>query len=230
MDERCKVAHAKLLAGTCPWCGRFIVAGRAEGQPETTFASASMKQRLGQNLQQSVDDQGVFSFKETVSIVEQIAREVARIHIDIRLHGGLSPAHVMILDEGVGVLENEILRDDEGSIPTNLNKGRALGAADYLAPEQALNSQRADGRADIYSIGCILYFMLTGRVPFPGLSVSERLLKHQVEEPETIRVFRHDVPLSLVAICRRMMEKQPEKRYQSAHELLVAISRWKEEN
>lgn len=101
-----------------------------------------------------------------------------------------------------------------------------VGVADYLAPEQALDSERIDGRADIYSLGCTLYFLLVGQAPFPTGTITERLLKLQIAEPQPIGDIRPDVPAALVKICETMMAKKPSYRYQSAAEVISDITTW----
>jgi len=96
---------------------------------------------------------------------------------------------------------------------------RSLGTVDYLAPEQALDSPDLDHRVDIYSLGCTLYFLLTGRPPFSEGTLHERILKHQTEAPRAICELRPDAPEDLVEICGRMMAKSPSDRYASAEEL-----------
>jgi serine/threonine protein kinase len=107
-----------------------------------------------------------------------------------------------------------------------MHEENVLGTADYLAPEQARNSHTVDHRADIYSLGGTFYFLLTGHAPFPKGSLSERLIKHQTSEPADIRLDRPDVPQRLVDICGKMMQKQPENRYQDAGEIAADLREW----
>ena len=101
-----------------------------------------------------------------------------------------------------------------------------LGTADYLAPEQAIDSHGVDARADIYSLGCSLYFLLTGHPPFPDGTLPQRLMAHQKQPPPSIWKDRPDAPADLVEICLRMMAKQPAERYQSAQEVADALAAW----
>jgi serine/threonine protein kinase len=106
------------------------------------------------------------------------------------------------------------------------NDPASSGCADYLAPEQALNADRVDERSDIYSLGCTMYFLLTGQPPFPDGTVSERLRQHQIATPVPIASVRPDVPQELAAICERMLAKQPKERYQTAAEVVEATQQW----
>ena len=101
-----------------------------------------------------------------------------------------------------------------------------LGTADYLAPEQALDSHGVDARADIYGLGCSLYYLLTGHPPFPEGTLPQRLMMHQKQQPPSIRKDRADAPQDLVAICLRMMAKKPEERFQTAQKVAEALANW----
>jgi serine/threonine-protein kinase len=90
-----------------------------------------------------------------------------------------------------------------------------MGTPDYMAPEQAEESTTVDTRADIYSLGCTLYFLLAGRAPFPGGTLAQKLRKHATAEPEPLSSVRDDVPAGLVAISRKMMAKRPADRYET---------------
>ena len=115
--------------------------------------------------------------------------------------------------------------DDKASL-TIAHDEKVLGTADYLAPEQALDSHTVDGRADIYSLGCTLYFVLTGHPPFPEGTCTQRLMMHQTQQPESIRKQRPEVPEDLVAIFNRMTAKKREHRYQKADDVVEALTRW----
>ncbi|MEM7785523.1 MAG: hypothetical protein AAF623_19405, partial [Planctomycetota bacterium] len=99
-----------------------------------------------------------------------------------------------------------------------------LGTTDYVAPEQAVDSHTVDFRADIYSLGCTLYHLITGRPPFHQGTIVQRLAKHQTQMPDPVLEIRPDCPKPLAAICWKMIQKAPEDRYQSYPELATALS------
>src|SRR5690606_25360519 len=109
---------------------------------------------------------------------------------------------------------------------TVVHNENVLGTADFLAPEQALNSHDVDHRADIYGLGCTLYFLLTGRPPFPEGTLAQRIAKHQKEMPASIRKLRSDCPGELEGICVKMIQKEPQYRYQSAADVAEVLRRF----
>ena len=98
-----------------------------------------------------------------------------------------------------------------------------MGTPDYIAPEQARDSHTADIRADLYSLGCTFYFLLTGQVPFPGGSLTDKLLRHQMEPPPSVRTRRPEVPEPLARVIDRLLAKRPADRYQTPTELIAAL-------
>ncbi len=102
--------------------------------------------------------------------------------------------------------------------------GVTLGTFDYISPEQARDPRSADVRSDLYSLGCTLYFMLTGSPPFPNGTVLQKLLQHQADEPVDPQITRSEIPVQLLAILKRLMAKQPVQRYQTPSELLEELS------
>jgi serine/threonine-protein kinase len=136
-----------------------------------------------------------------------------------------APSHpwgiVKILDLGLARLPRAV----SGEATNLITPTRAvmIGTPDYLAPEQALDFHKADIRADIYSLGCSFYFLLTGQPPFPGGTLTEKLLRHQQAEPTPLAQFRHDLPASLISVVRKMLAKRPGHRYQTPAELAQAL-------
>src|SRR5688500_193041 len=103
--------------------------------------------------------------------------------------------------------------------------GVTLGTFDYISPEQARDPRAADVRSDIYSLGCTLYFMLTGKPPFPDGSALQKLLRHNGVDPPDVRLFRPDLPMSVGPLLAKMLAKRPLARPQSAEELILDLER-----
>jgi serine/threonine-protein kinase len=121
---------------------------------------------------------------------------------------------VKVLDWGLARLRPEEGEAVDASGPgREAEKGDLLGTADYLAPEQARDPGLVDIRADVYSLGCALFFLLTGQPPFPGPSLMQKLLQHQEAERPRVQDVRADVPADLAAVVERMMARRPEERY-----------------
>ena len=182
----------------------------------------------GRDLHVLVKEEGPLGYERAADYIAQVARGIAHAHAMGLVHRDIKPANCMVTKhEVVKLLDMGLARliDDEASL-TLENNENVLGTADYLAPEQALNSHKADARADIYSLGCTLYFLLTGHPPFPEGTISERLLKHQVEQAPSIFKERPDAPSILVNICNRMMAKRADERYQTAGEVSEKLTEW----
>jgi serine/threonine protein kinase len=127
---------------------------------------------------------------------------------------------VKILDLGLVRCDHT---DAEVSYTPLTNLNAVMGTPDYIAPEQARDPRAVDTRADIYSLGCTLYFLLTGRPPFPGGGTVEKLLAHQLDEPMSIETIRPEVGPAVLALARKMMAKRPEDRYQQPQDVADAI-------
>jgi serine/threonine-protein kinase len=106
-----------------------------------------------------------------------------------------------------------------GSSSTGVKPAAGIVAPDFLAPEMALNARAADIRSDIYSLGCILYFTLTGKPPFPDGAPNDKIFAHQFKEPVPLEKVRTDAPAKLGALIRKMMAKKPDDRYQTPAEV-----------
>ena len=157
--------------------------------------------------------------------MQEVARQLAELHREGRFHNDVCPRNILLDDLGAARLATHRALPDADDY--NAAQGEHLvEIADYLAPEQALNSGRIDGRADIYSLGCTLYFLLVGQAPFPTGTITERLYKLQTAVPQPLGGIRADIPAALVDICETMMAKKPSDRYQSAEEVISDITRW----
>jgi serine/threonine-protein kinase len=126
---------------------------------------------------------------------------------------------VKILDMGLARIESMI--EIERSLT---HEGAMLGTPDYVAPEQARDASTADIRADIYSLGCTLYYLLAGRPPFPDGTMIEKLMRHQMELAQPIESLRTDVSPQLASTIRMMMAKEPSHRQQTPNEVAQALA------
>src|SRR5262249_54951834 len=162
-------------------------------------------------------------YARQVALGLQHAHERGMVHRDIKPHNLLlanlpsGQAQVKILDMGLARLAGQ---GETGLTQT----GQVLGTPDYLAPEQAFDARKADIRSDIYSLGCTLYFLLTGRPPFTAETLAQVLLKHQMEQAPALASLRPDVTPALQTVLSTMMAKQPEQRYQTPTEAAEALA------
>jgi serine/threonine protein kinase len=159
----------------------------------------------------------------------QHAHEQGLVHRDIKPSNLLQTAPsqgavVKITDFGIVRLH---LPGQSDVVQTVLTQsGAVLGSLDFMAPEQASDARTVDIRADIYSLGCTLYFLLSGRVPFPGDNPLQKLMDHQHTRPTAVEVLRPGLPAGLPAVLRKLMAKQPEHRFASPVEVAAALTRF----
>jgi serine/threonine protein kinase/tetratricopeptide (TPR) repeat protein len=184
----------------------------------------------GTDLARLVQRGGPLALAQACDCVRQAAvglhhaHERGLVHRDVKPHNLLLARDggvVKILDLGLARLEQAGSTAQPSSDLTQT--GAVMGTPAFMAPEQALDSRRADVRADLYSLGCTFYYLLTGRTPFEQVSLAEVLLKHQLAEPEAVEEVRRGVPPSLAGVVRRMMAKLPDLRYQTAAEVAAAL-------
>ena len=184
----------------------------------------------GQNLRQLVEKEGPLDYEDVASYIRQAALGLADAHKCSIVHRDVKPDNILVDERGfVKILDLGLALLDESAFSlqgTSFDEDKILGTADYLAPEQALDSHGVDARADIYGLGATLYFCLVGKPPFPHGTISERLLAHQRKEPASIFNERPDAPADLVEICSSMMAKKPENRIQSAEQVAEIMKHW----
>ena len=189
----------------------------------------------GSSLQDLVPEKGLASFLDAAEYARQAALGLQHAHENGMVHRDIKPGNLLVdLNGVVKILDLGLARFfkiDEGKLALTLRHDeKVLGTADYLSPEQALDSHTVDSRADLYSLGCTFYFMITGRPPFTEGSLAQRLLAHQVKTPAAIESIRTDVPPALAAIIRKMMEKKPADRYSTAAEVEKTLHDWIDQN
>jgi len=184
----------------------------------------------GRDLQNIVKEDGPLDYAQAADYFRQSAEGLAHAHEAGLIHRDVKPANLLVDPRGVvKVLDLGLARftseEDRASLTVAYDEN-VLGTADYLAPEQAIDSHRVDSRADIYSLGCSFYYVLTGHPPFPDGTLPQRLMNHQKQPPPSIRKERPDAPEDLLDVCFRMMAKKPADRYQSMDEVADALAGW----
>jgi serine/threonine-protein kinase len=181
----------------------------------------------GRDLGSEVTERGPLSVADGVDCIVQAGRGLAYAHEHGVVHRDVKPANLLrdtngvvkVADLGLARLTSESSR-----LNSSLTQaGSILGTADYIAPEQALDSTNIDHRVDIYSLGCTLYFLLAGRPMYSAGSLMALLLKHRDAPIPSLCDVRRDVPQELDALYRRMASKRPEDRYPTMDEALVGL-------
>ena len=188
----------------------------------------------GMDLQRAVEAYGPLDVEACVDYIRQAADGLAHAHKRNMIHCDIKPSNLIVteLDGTVKILDMGLARlvhDKPGGTESGSAENPVLGSVDYLAPEQALASPDFNHRADIYSLGCTLYFLLTGHPPFPTGTLAQKIVKHQTQEPADVTRERPDVSANLAVICRKMMAKNPADRYQTAAEVRDVLAAWQPE-
>jgi serine/threonine-protein kinase len=181
----------------------------------------------GTNVRDLVYGNGPFQIGDALNITLQIAGALAHAWEREVVHRDIKPSNIILTPEGLAKLVDMGLARLEYIEQTGHDEtatGVTLGTFDYISPEQARNPRDADIRSDIYSLGCTLFFMLTGRLPFQEGTVLQKLLAHQSDTPPDVRELRPDVPDILAAVLATMLAKRPEDRFQTPFELSAALT------
>ena len=154
----------------------------------------------GLTLEQWIGQRGPMEFQQAALFLQQAAQALEHIHRVGIVHRDIKPSNLMALSrDSLKLIDFGMSRLDlpDAYSITLLHEDALLGTADYMAPEQAIACHDVDGRADIYALGCTFYFLLTGRPPFSGGTVADRLLRHRRETAPSLYIFRPDVPEDL---------------------------------
>jgi serine/threonine protein kinase len=179
----------------------------------------------GSDLSALVRKHGPLSAAKAVNYILQAARGLEYAHKNHVVHRDIKPANLLLSAEGtVKILDMGLARIEAGGdAPTRddlTGTGAIMGTVDYMAPEQALSTKHADARADIYSLGCTLYYLLTGKPAYDGETAMAKLLAHR-EKP--IPSLGAEVPQEVQAVFEKMVAKTVEDRYQTTSEVVAAL-------
>jgi WD40 repeat protein len=186
----------------------------------------------GVDLSRLVKESGPLPVALACEYIRQAALGLQHAFEKGLVHRDVKPANLLLGGSAgkdgtkgtVKILDMGLARFSGGEREKGLTQtGQVIGTPDYLAPEQAMDSHQADTRADIYSLGCSLYYLLAGKAPFQGETLTQVLLQHQMEQAPPIK-NRSDIPAGLRAVIDRMMAKSPEDRYQNPAEVAEALA------
>lgn len=183
----------------------------------------------GTNLQDLVKKVGPLDYTRACHYIYGCAVGLQHAHEMGLVHRDIKPGNILVDRAGVvKILDMGLARffRDEDDKLTKKYDENILGTADYVAPEQALDSHSVDIRADIYSLGATFYYLLANQALFPEGSVAQKLLWHQTREPAPIRSIRPDLPLDLANLLAKMMAKSPDQRFQTPSEVMNALTPW----
>jgi eukaryotic-like serine/threonine-protein kinase len=181
--------------------------GESDGQQYIVFEYVD-----GESLKQLVDRTGPLPARRAIELVLQVAEALAFAHNTGLVHRDVKPQNVLVTEDGEAkVTDFGIARslDVEHGVTQT---GTVLGTSNYLSPEQA-RGQTVTAATDVYSLGVVLYELLTGEVPFPGETFVAVAMKHINEEPPSVLDRRPDVPIRLAAVIDRALAKEPEQRF-----------------
>ncbi len=181
----------------------------------------------GTDLARVVAERGPLPIGEACEYVRQAATGLQHAHEHGMIHRDIKPHNLMVTPQGtVKILDFGLARlaGDAGSQPgVGTAQGTVLGTVDYMAPEQADDAHQADIRSDIYSLGCTLYHLLSGRPPFPKGTLVQKIMAHTERQPTPLEELRPDLPPGLARIVERMMAKLPSQRFQTPAAVRIAL-------
>jgi serine/threonine protein kinase len=183
----------------------------------------------GIDLHEHIGHVGQLDLEEASLMLTQAVRALAYLHQQQIIHRDVKPSNILVTRKHgwpvIKLTDLGLAREIGGDEIRLTRTGFMVGTIDYMAPEQARDSRAADGRSDIYSLGCTFYHMLAGRPPFSEGSLPERLLQRLDHTPPDIRQFNPQIPGDWVKIIDHMLAKNPKDRYQATEEILADLNR-----
>jgi serine/threonine protein kinase len=183
----------------------------------------------GRTLSRLVAEEGPLSVPRAARLLAEVAAGLEHAHNQGLIHRDLKPSnilvtprdHAKVLDLGLALSHGET-----GDVLIVGGQGYVLGTMDYIAPEQTVDPLKVDARSDVYSLGCTMYYALTGQPPFPGGTAKEKIMRHRSETPTALNELVPALPAGFVELVERMMAKDPAKRPTSAVAVEVELRAW----
>ncbi|MFO0879565.1 MAG: serine/threonine-protein kinase [Gemmataceae bacterium] len=184
----------------------------------------------GRTLSRVVAEDGPLPYPRAARLMAEVASALDHAHEQGLIHRDLKPGNILItprdrvkvVDLGLALIHGETVED----AMVVGGQGYIVGTMDYIAPEQTLDAAAVDRRSDLYSLGCTLYYAITGQPPFPGGTSKEKIQRHRREQPTPIQVLVPHLPAGFVALIERLMDKDPARRYSTAAEVESQLRAW----
>jgi serine/threonine protein kinase len=182
----------------------------------------------GETLDQINEKSGPMACGRAVELMLQACAGLQHAYEKGFVHRDIKPANLILSkDNTLKILDMGLARsfDNSDKLTELLDQGSVVGTADFISPEQAMNSPGQDIRADIYSLGATFFSLVTGRPPFEG-NTTQKLIQHQMKEPPTIGSIDKTFPSGLSEVVSKMLKKRPDDRYQTPAEVMAALGPW----
>ena len=183
----------------------------------------------GKTIGTLISEHGRLPPATAARLVRQVALGLEHAYLKGLIHRDVNPYNILVTRDGTAKLADLGLAIDLAEEDHVTREGATVGTFDYVAPEQARHSHSADIRSDIYSLGCSMYHMCSGQVPFPSPSLPEKLFAHQALEPKPLDQLVPGFPAGLSAVVHRMMRKSPDDRYATPMQVVQALEPYTEE-
>ncbi len=187
-----------------------------------------MEYIYGITLKEYIAQQKTVYWKEALHFTTQVLHALQHAHDNGIIHRDIKPQNIMLTPNGtIKVMDFGIARFQRDAGGRTIAGNKAVGSVHYISPEQARGGENTDPRSDLYSVGVMLYEMLTGTVPFDGETPVSIAMKHIQDEAQPVRKLNEQLPIGLEEIVTRAMQKDPDLRYQSAAEMLKDLDEFK---
>lgn len=182
----------------------------------------------GTDLKTLVDQTGPLPEDRAIFCIAEAARGLEYAHAQGVIHRDVNPSNILLDSSGttkildMGIARVQSAEEDQAQLTAI---GQILGTLDYMSPEQAVDARKADTRADIYSLGITLWYVLTGQVPYPGDTMMGRLVAHRTSPIPSLQDACPELSSEVDQVFRRMVAKTPEDRYQTMTDVIVDLER-----